>query len=45
MSTLVYVVNFGLNNPAVSSVFFRLDKEARNMGLVVSEDKSKYLSF
>ena len=33
----------GLNNRAVSSAFSKLDKEAKRMGLVVNEDKTKYL--
>ncbi|XP_054091506.1 uncharacterized protein LOC105219282 isoform X2 [Zeugodacus cucurbitae] len=33
----------GNNTRAVSSAFSRLDKEAKRMGLVVNEDKTKYL--
>ncbi|XP_054086050.1 putative uncharacterized transposon-derived protein F52C9.6 isoform X2 [Zeugodacus cucurbitae] len=33
----------GSNNRAVCSAFSRLDKEAKRMGLVVNEDKTKYL--
>ena len=33
----------GLNNRTVSSAFPKLDKEAKRMGLVVNEDKTKYL--
>lgn len=33
----------GLNNYIVSSAFFRLDKEAERMSLVVNDGKTKYL--